>query len=229
MGVVVGGVEGVFGEQLAAPEVVGEEGVGAAVEHPHRLPVRPDAARVAVVARQLKLALRDALAGLEVVGEEAVLAAVGDPHRVAVGPEAARRTVRLGELELALLHALAGLDVVGVDLVVGALAVLGEPQHRAVRPQPRRPVVAAVELLDVASHGPLEILGAGRGARGASASAATTNEDGRLGRLGDGYGDVSDSASLVEHRYFDGLSVVLFGVCRHPDRGHSRSWRPPGG
>ena len=96
-GVVVGGVELVLGEQFAALEGVGEERVGAAVQHPHRLLVRPDAARIAVARGERELALLQALPRGEVVGEEPFPAAVGDPDDTAVGPEATRRAIRLGE------------------------------------------------------------------------------------------------------------------------------------
>ena len=84
MRVAVGRGELVLGEQLAAPEVVGEEAVLPAVEHPHRLVAGPDAARIAVAAGECDVALLGALAAREVVGEEAVAAAVGDPHRRAI-------------------------------------------------------------------------------------------------------------------------------------------------
>ena len=77
--VAVGGGELVLGEQLAAPEVVGEEAVLPAIEHPHRLPAGPDAARIAVAVGECDVALGEALAALEVVGEQLLLAAVGDP------------------------------------------------------------------------------------------------------------------------------------------------------
>ena len=157
VGVVVGGVEGVLGEQLAAREGVGEERVRAAVQHPHRLLVRPDTARIAVARGELELALLQALPRGEVVGEEPLAAAVGDPDDTAVGPEAAGRAIRLGQRELALLGSLAAGAVVGVDRVAGAVRVVGDPQRRAVRPHAGGPVVAAVELLDVALHGPLEV------------------------------------------------------------------------
>ena len=62
--VAVGGVEFVLGEQFAALDVVTEERVGAAVQHPHRLSVRPDAAGVAVAARQFEVAILKAFAAL---------------------------------------------------------------------------------------------------------------------------------------------------------------------
>ena len=79
VGVVVGGGELVLGEQLAAREVVGEEAVLPAVEHPHRLPVGPDTARIAVALGQRDVRVREALAAREVVGEEPLAVAVGDP------------------------------------------------------------------------------------------------------------------------------------------------------
>ena len=72
MGVAVGGGELVLGEQVASGEVVGEEAVLAAIEHPHRLVAGPDAARIAVASGECDVALLEALAALEVVGEEAV-------------------------------------------------------------------------------------------------------------------------------------------------------------
>ena len=173
VGVVVGGVEGVLGEQFAALEAVGEERVGAAVQHPHRLLVRPDAARIAVALGERELALLQALPRGEVVGEEPFPAAVGDPDDTAVGPDAARRAIRLGEVELTLLDALPAREVVGVDRVAGAVRVVSDPQRRAVRPHAGGPVVAAVELLDVAVDGPLEVDLAGRGAATTSATTAT--------------------------------------------------------
>ena len=132
--VVVAGVQGVLGDEFTALEVVAEERILAAVEHPHRLLVGPDAAGIAVARVELDLALFVAFAALEVVGEEAVLPAVGDPHDLAVRPGAAWRPVRLVQAELAVLDALAAIEVVGVDGVVGAVAVLEDPDRRAVGP-----------------------------------------------------------------------------------------------
>ena len=178
-------VEGVLAELFAALEVVGEERVGAAVQHPHRLLVGPDAARIAVLARQLELALLDALPVREAVGEEALAAAVGDPDDTAVGPEAARRPVRLVQRELALGEAFAAVAVVGVDRVAGAVRVVSDPQRRAVRPHAGGPVVAAVEFLDVAVDGPLEVdlaRGGATAAAAAAAATATARDDGRRSR-----------------------------------------------
>ena len=106
---------------------------------------------------RLELALLQALPRGEVVCEEPLAAAVGDPDDTAVRPEAARRAIRLGQLELALAEAFAALAVVGVDRVAGAVRVVSDPQRRAVRPHAGGPVVAAVEFLDVAVDGPLEV------------------------------------------------------------------------
>ena len=132
--VAVCGVERVLREQFAACEVVGEEGVVAAIEHPDRRAGRPDAAWVVVVGVQCEVGVGEALAAREGVCEELVLAAVGDPDGAAIRPEATRREVGVVELELKLLDALAGGEVVGVDGVVGAVAVLGEPERRAIGP-----------------------------------------------------------------------------------------------
>ena len=137
----------------------------------------PDAARGAVALGERDVALREALAALQVVGEELVLAAVGDPQRLLVGPHATGRAVLLVQLELTLLDALAGVEVVCVDGVVGAVAVLEQPEGGAIRPRARGRVVGGVELVDVALHRPLEVDLAGTGP-GAAAAAAneTTNE-----------------------------------------------------
>ena len=109
------------------------------------------------------------------MGEELVLSAVGDPDRGAIGPDATRRAVALVELELAVLDALAAGAVVGVDRVAGAVRVVGDPQRRAVRPHTGGPVVAAVQLLDVAVDGPLEV-DLARGGAATAAAAATADE-----------------------------------------------------
>ena len=76
VGATVRGVEGVFGEQFAACEIVRKQGVAAVVEHPHRGAVGPDAASVAVALGEFELTVRDAFAALQVVGEGALTAAV---------------------------------------------------------------------------------------------------------------------------------------------------------
>ena len=212
MGVAVGGVEGVLGEQFAAREGVGEEPVRAAVQHPHRLPVRPDAARIAVARGERELALLDTLPVRQAVGEEPLAAAVRDPDGLAVGPEAAGRAIRLGQLELALAEAFAAGAVVGVDLVVGALAVLGDPEGLAVGPETRGPVVAAVQRLDVALHGPLEVDLARAGTAGTAATtaaAAGDDDDGREHRPG------GDRDGHLDCRRGVGLATAVVGGDRH--------------
>ena len=127
------------------------------VEDPHRRAVGPDAARLVVVGVQREVGVGEALATREVVGEELLLAAIGDPDDCAVGPDATRREVACVQVELAVLDPLSCLEVVGVDGVVGAGAVLEEPERGAVGPGAGRVVVAAVEFLDVACDVPLEL------------------------------------------------------------------------
>ena len=216
--VVVGVVQGVLRERLAAREVVGEEALLPTVEHPHRLVAGPDAARIAVAVGECDVALLGALAAREVVGEEAVAAAVGDPGVVPSDHTPRGARLVLVELELAVLHALAGLEVVGVDGVVGAVAVLEDPERRAVGPRARGLVVTAVEVLDVARHGPLEVDHARAGAAAAASAttaaggdtaAAATSEaaaaaaggrrhhDDGTGRHGDGHIDARGGPVLV--------------------------------
>ena len=210
--VVVGVVQGVLRERLAAREVVGEEALLPTVEHPHRQGVGPDAARIAVTVGECDVALGEALAGLEVVGEQLLLAAVGDPEDRAIGPHAARRAVGLIELELAVLHALPGLEVVGVDGVVGAGAVLEDPERRAVGPRARGLVVTAAEFVDVARHGPLEVDHARAGATpaatasAATASAATSAAATSGGRDHDRTGD--DRDGHIDGRVIGPIPVV---------------------
>ena len=167
VGIAVGGVEGVLGEQFAAREGVGEERCPRGRPAPTSSSSSDQMPRASAVARgERELALLEPLPVREAVGEEALAAAVGDPDGHAVGPEAAGRAIRLGQLELALAEAFAAGAVVGVDLVVGALAVLGDPEGLAVGPETRGPVVAAVQFLDVALHGPLEVDLARAGTRG---------------------------------------------------------------
>ena len=84
-----------------------------------------------------------------------------------------RRAVGAVELELEALHALAGREVVGVNGVGGAVAVLEDPERRAIGPHARGRVVTAPELVDVVLHRPLEVEFARRGAATAATAAAT--------------------------------------------------------
>ena len=89
---------------------------------------------------------------------------------------AARDSPR-ASVELTLLDALPAREVVGVDRVAGAVRVVSDPQRRAVRPHAGGPVVAAVEFLDVAGHGPLEVDLARGGATAAAAASSATARD----------------------------------------------------
>ena len=213
MGGVVGAVEGVLGEQRAALQVVGEERVVAAVQHPHGDFVGPDAAGGGVPLGERDVPLREALAALQVVGEELVLAAVGDPEDRAVGPHAAGRAVRLVQLELALLDPLARPQVVGVDGVVGAVAILEEPEGGAGGPGARGRVLGRVERLDVVLDRPLEVDAARRGAAAAAATAAaaaeaTATTDDRTRRDRDGHIDARAAAVPVIGLDPDGVGVL---------------------
>ena len=162
---------------------------------------------------KLELALLEPLPVREAVGEEAIAAAVGDPDDTAVGPETTRRAIRLGERELALLHPLAALAVVGVDRVAGAVRVVSDPQRRAVRPHAGGPVVAAVQLLDVALHGPLEVdLARGGATAAASATASARDDDHRPGGDRDGHLDGRGTATAVVSGDRDDVGVPGAGV-----------------
>ena len=136
-GFVVGVVQGVLREELSAGQLVGEEGVLAAVEHPEGLAVGPDATGVGVAFSECDVARGEPVSAGEVVREQPVLAAVGDPDGDAVREDAARGAVALVEGELALGGAPPALQVVGVGGVVGAGPVLGQPEGRAIGPRAR--------------------------------------------------------------------------------------------
>ena len=148
--VVVGRIERVDAERFPGRKVVAEETVRAAIQHPHRVAVGPDASGVGVAFVEPDVPLRKRRPGLHVVGEDPVLPAVGDPGRLAVRPEAARGHVAPGEPEVELLEALAALDVVGEDAVVGPDSVPGYPQRLAVGPESRRDAAAGFRRVKTA-------------------------------------------------------------------------------
>ena len=235
--VVVGVVQGVLREPARRSRGRRRRGSPCHRRAPHIVRVvGPDAARIAIAVGECDVALGEALAGLEVVGEQLLLAAVGDPEDRAIGPHAARRAVGLVELELAVLHALAGREVVGVDGVVGAGAVLEDPERRAVGPRTRGLVVTAAEVLDVARHAPLEVDHARAGATPAasataatatSASAASAATAGGRRHHDDGTGDDHDGD--VDGRCGIGLAAAVVSrdrdhvsVLRGDNEGRSR-------
>ena len=107
--------------------------------------------------------------------------------------------------ELALGEAFAAGAVVSVDRVAGAVRVVSDPQRRAVRPHAGGPVVAAVQLLDVVLHGPLEVDLARGGATTATAAAAASARDDDDRRPG------SDRDRDLDGRRGVGLATAVVG------------------
>ena len=199
VGVTVGVVQGELAERLAASEVVGEEAVLAPVQDPTPSRARTRCRGPPGCDRRARCRAPAGARRSPRSWAKRRLRPLSETQMVVRSEQTPRgRAVAFIQLELALLDAFAALEVVGVDSVVGAVAVLEEPERGAVGPHPGGLVVAGVEFVDVVLDGPLEVDFAGTRPRWSPTPTADDDRwSYRAGCDRDGHIDACSGVGLV--------------------------------